>query len=174
MRLRRAGIVLAAAAVAAAALWWTLVPAWRQRPGAAAPRVTFALLGGGQLGLAQLRGQRVLLDFWSPDCAPCVAELPRLERLAQRARGRLTVVGVAMDYADPDAIRAVAARAGITYPLAWDRDGRIAAAFGGIRATPTQVLIGADGRIAARTEGSLAAPLLAELQQGADVPHRGR
>lgn len=174
MRLQRVGFALAVAAIAAAALWWTLVPTWRERPGTPAPSVTLALLGGGQLRLVQLRGQRVLIDFWSPDCAPCVAELPRLELLAREAHGKLTVIGVAMAYADPDAGRAVAARAGITYPLVWDRDGRIAAAFGGIHAIPTQVLISADGRIMARTEGSLATPLLAELQHSESAPQGGR
>jgi peroxiredoxin len=147
VRTRNAILALALALAAGAALWWTLAPAWRHRAGSPAPALVMALLGGGHLDLAQLRGQQVLVDFWAPDCAPCVAELPRLEQLSRQARGRLTVVGVAMDYADPDAVRAVAAHAGITYPLVWDRDGRIAAAFGGIRVTPTHMLIGDDGLI---------------------------
>ena len=163
MRVREASIALALALVAGAALWITLAPAWRQRPGHPAPALVMPLLGGARLSLAQQRGHAVLIDFWAPDCALCVAELPELQRLAQAAGPRLTLIGVAMAYADPDVTRATAARAGLTYPLAWDRDGRIAAAFGGVRVTPTQILIGADGRIQARVEGGLAAPLLRQM-----------
>lgn len=160
---RKAVLALALAVVAGAALWWTLAPAWRHRAGTLAPALVMPLLGGGSIDLAQLRGRPVLIDFWAPDCAPCVAELPALEHLARASGPRLTLIGVAMAYADPDATRAIAARAGLTYPLVWDRDGRIAAAFGGVRVTPTQVLIGADSRIQARVEGRLASPLLRQV-----------
>ena len=163
MRVREASIALALALAAGAVLWITLAPAWRQRPGHLAPALVMPLLGDGQLSLARQRGHVVLIDFWAPDCAPCVAELPQFERLARAAGPRFTLIGVAMAYSDPDAIRVVAARAGITYPLVWDRDGRIAQAFGGVRVTPTQILIGADGRIQARVEGGLAAPLLRQM-----------
>ena len=163
MLARKVVFALALAIAAGAALWWTLVPAWRHRAGTLAPALVMPLLGGGNLDFAQLRGHPVLIDFWAPDCAPCVAELPQFERLARAAGPRFTLIGVAMSYSDPHAIRVVAARAGITYPLAWDRDGRIAQAFGGVRVTPTQILIGADGRIQARVEGGLAAPLLRQM-----------
>ena len=163
MRVREASIALALALAAGAVLWITLAPAWRQRPGHLAPALVMPLLGDGQLSLARQRGHVVLIDFWAPDCAPCVAELPQFERLARAAGPRFSLIGVAMAYSDPDAIRVVAARADITYPLAWDRDGRIAQAFGGVRVTPTQILIGADGRIQARVEGGLAAPLLRQM-----------
>ena len=163
MLARKVVFALALAIAAGAALYWTLVPAWRHRAGTLAPALVMPLLGGGNIDLAQLRGRPVLIDFWAPDCAPCVAELPQLERLARADAGRFTLIGVAMAYSDPDALRAIAARAGISYPLVWDHNGRIAQAFCGVRVTPTQVLIGADGRIQARVEGGLAGPLLRQV-----------
>ncbi len=36
----------------------------------------------------------VLVDFWGPNCAPCVAIAPHLERLAGEKAGQLKVVKV--------------------------------------------------------------------------------
>ncbi len=97
----------------------------------------------------------VLIDFWAPDCAPCVDELAELQALSQRAGARVALIGVAMAYSDPDVVRAVAARAGVTFPLVWDRRGTIADELGGVRVTPTHLFIGVDGRIDGRIEGRL-------------------
>jgi hypothetical protein len=42
----------------------------------------------GALALASLRGTVVLLDFWSPTCAPCVASRPALRALRDRLHPR--------------------------------------------------------------------------------------
>ena len=59
---------------------------------------TFAKPGGGELPFAALRGKPVLLNFWATWCAPCVTELPLLDRFHrdQQARG-WQVVGLAVD-----------------------------------------------------------------------------
>jgi len=44
--------------------------------------------GSAGLSLASLRGQVVLLDFWSPTCAPCVAARPALRALRDRLHPR--------------------------------------------------------------------------------------
>src|SRR5262249_48750434 len=45
-----------------------------------------------------LRGKYVLIDFWATWCAPCVAELPRLQAAYAKYRDRgLEIVGVSLD-----------------------------------------------------------------------------
>lgn len=47
--------------------------------------------------LAANPGQPVLVNLWATWCAPCLKELPTLDRLAAATRGRLVVVPVSQD-----------------------------------------------------------------------------
>ena len=47
--------------------------------------------------LAELKDEYILLDFWSSGCGPCVQSIPEMERLAERYRDRLAVVGISED-----------------------------------------------------------------------------
>lgn len=66
--------------------------------------------------LARWQGQPLVLNFWATWCAPCVAEMPDLQKLfeAYQARG-VGFVGIGIDKAE--AIAEFATRVGVTYPL---------------------------------------------------------
>jgi peroxiredoxin len=50
-----------------------------------------------KVALHDYRGKIVVLNFWSPHCAPCIAEMPSLVELQKRMGDKITVVGVAVD-----------------------------------------------------------------------------
>jgi cytochrome c biogenesis protein CcmG, thiol:disulfide interchange protein DsbE len=50
-----------------------------------------------KVSLHDYRGKIVVLNFWSPHCAPCIAEMPSLVQLQKQMGDKITVVGVAVD-----------------------------------------------------------------------------
>jgi cytochrome c biogenesis protein CcmG/thiol:disulfide interchange protein DsbE len=96
------------------------------RKGSEAPAFRLASLAGGRGELAALRGKVVVLNFWATWCAPCVSEMPSLERL-HRTLGPegLAVVTVATDDDDADVRRFVTER-GLTMPVLRDPGGGVA------------------------------------------------
>ncbi len=58
------------------------------RAGNAAPDFTAETLTGDPINLSQLKGKVVLITFWSTRCAICHNEIPNLNRMANRYKGR--------------------------------------------------------------------------------------
>ena len=75
------------------------------QPPAAAAAVSFTDDAGKQLDLAGLKGKVVLLNFWATWCAPCVAEMPSLDRLQAELGGAdFEVVALSLDKAGTAAV----------------------------------------------------------------------
>ncbi|HSL71928.1 MAG TPA: TlpA disulfide reductase family protein, partial [Longimicrobiales bacterium] len=93
----RAGL---AAAIAALVLL-----GWTQRHrfvsvdlGGAAPEYSARTLDGREYSLASLRGKVVVLNVWATWCAPCVKEMPTLQRAHDLLKSEgLEVVAVSVD-----------------------------------------------------------------------------
>jgi thiol-disulfide isomerase/thioredoxin len=68
--------------------------------------VPFQDADGKTVTLADFKGRPILLNIWAKWCAPCLAEMPKLNTLqAETAPGTLAVVTVAVDEPDPAKVR---------------------------------------------------------------------
>lgn len=104
-----------------------------------------------------LKGHVVLLDFWTYCCINCMHVLPELAALEARFKNDpLVVVGVhSAKFANeqnPDSIRTAVQRYNVEHPVIVDTDRRIWDEYA-VRAWPTLVLVGADGRIVGAVSG---------------------
>ena len=69
----------------------------RSQKGSLIPDFTLTDQQGRKLPLASLKGQPLLVNLWATWCAPCVAELPTLDKLAAQQTGKLRVLTVSQD-----------------------------------------------------------------------------
>ena len=129
---------------------------------AAAPPVAVPMLAGGQIGLADLRGQVVLVNFWATWCPPCRLEMPGFQDVyeAKRAQG-FTILGISADDGPPANVQAFLTERGITYPVGMNMP-QIALAFGGVNSYPTSFLIDRSGNIRYVVRGIFAEAALAQ------------
>jgi cytochrome c biogenesis protein CcmG, thiol:disulfide interchange protein DsbE len=109
------------------------------------PALAFDCLGGGRLDLGRAPGTPTVLNLWGSWCAPCREEMPLLQSFAERAGDRVRVVGVVSKDGVPQA-DAFASDAGVTFPGAFDGEGRLMAELG-INALPYTYFLDADGAL---------------------------
>lgn len=114
----------------------------------------YTLLNGQTLASSALQGQVVLVNFWATTCGICVREMPRFVALHRQfgARG-LQTLAVAVQHDPPALVSQYAERKALPFGVAIDNTGAIAKAFGGVRGTPTTVLLGREGQVLWRVEG---------------------
>ena len=85
--------------------------------GVPAPDFTATNLDGTAVRLADLKGKRVILNFWATWCPPCRAELPDFIKLrAETSPTNVFILGLSTE--DAAAQKTFAQRNGTNYPLA--------------------------------------------------------
>jgi len=123
-------------------------------PPVPAPSAAFQTLEGAPVSFADFRGQVVLVNFWATWCAPCVREMPNLERLHQALSDEgLVVLAISNDRGGAAVVNPFLARLDLQFlPVYLDAKGTLARAFA-LKGLPTSFVIGRDGRVLAGLVG---------------------
>ena len=129
------------------------------RAGAAAYPFTLSDLAGNEVSLSDLRGQKVLVNFWAPWCGPCRIEIPALVKAyAEYHDQGLEIVAINM-LEDPQRVAAFVEQFGMSFPVLLDRDGKVAQSYF-VRGIPTSVFVDEEGIIQAVHVGLLTESML--------------
>ncbi|RLL45420.1 TlpA family protein disulfide reductase [Oceanobacillus piezotolerans] len=114
--------------------------------GETAPNIELETVDGETFSLTDLRGKKVILNFWATWCPPCREEMPEMQKFYDEHKDEVEVVAVNLSDTEnnlqdvPDYI----SQYGYTYPIPMDKEGTVASAYSVIT-VPTTYFIGTDG-----------------------------
>jgi len=145
----------------------------RSHKGKPAPDAVFNDPDGAETSLAEFSGKPLLVNLWATWCAPCVKELPTLDRLSSSATGP-RVVAISQDMGPHASVDAFLNSHKIANLEAYQDPKMALSGALGAEVLPTSILFDAHGKEVWRYVGDLdwtspeAAKLLAEggLTQG--------
>ncbi len=117
-------------------------------PSVPAPEFQLKAFDGHTFSKASLHGRPTLIVFWAPWCRYCQMELPILAKFYQGNKpDQLQVLTIAFSDSLAHVEEYVTSNPDtFVYPTAYDRDNVVAQAFG-VNATPTFVVMDADGEM---------------------------
>jgi thiol-disulfide isomerase/thioredoxin len=118
------------------------------------PELAFSDAEDKPIKLADYTGRTVLLNFWATWCAPCVKEMPSLDRLqAEMGKDRFVVLPLSLDGpSKPKVAPFYADRKLANLGIYFDKGKKAMGALD-ISVLPTSILVDSQGREIGRLEG---------------------
>jgi len=108
---------------------------------------------GTSVSNEMLAGKGVVLHFWATWCGACKRGMPTVQQLHQRYQEKgIVVLGVTDD--NPRAVAAYLKQSGFTYPVVWDKRGRLGKKFN-VRSIPFSAFFDGNGKLLGDQTGTL-------------------
>ena len=127
----------------------------RSGAGTPLPADTVRAADGSEVTLSSLIGKPVLVNLWATWCAPCIEELPTLNRVASEVAGTGQVIALSQDLnEDATPVHAFLSERGWTQLTSWhDPENAVGLAYGG--SLPTTILYDRQGKEVVRVIGPM-------------------
>ncbi len=120
--------------------------------------------GKESVAIDDLRGSTVVLEFWATWCGPCVEAIDHLNEVADQFATSDNIRFISVTDENRETVTDFLARTPIRTWIGIDEDQQLHKAFE-INSIPQTIIIGPDGKLAARTSPSkLDAELLDRIQ----------
>lgn len=109
-------------------------------------------VNGNRVDIADFEGKIVFLNFWTTWCPTCRIEMPSMEKLHQKLKGKDFAL-VTINLQEPASrVKAFFEAYKLTFTALLDSTGEVGVSFG-IRAIPTTFILDRTGRIIGRVNG---------------------
>jgi peroxiredoxin len=120
--------------------------------GAKAPDFELKTLSGDTVKLSDLKGKKVMLNFWATWCPPCKAEMPAMEEFHKEAGDEVVILAVNIDpHLD---VKAFVDENGITFPIPLDAEDKVNETYQ-VLSIPTTYFIDTKGNIGNKFIGAM-------------------
>lgn len=116
------------------------------------------------VSLGSLIGKPMVINFFSPTCVPCHAEMPTFAALGSKYAGRINFIGVAETSSSGAALAFVTADH-VAYPTVVDANGDLVGPYL-IPGVPVTVFVGATGVVKGYIAGAISNATLTARVQG--------
>lgn len=145
----KVALVAAGLGIAAAAGLLAL----RDRGPELAPDFAVPDLAGQAVRLSALRGKVVVLNLWTTWCAPCREEMPSMERLYDRLRGRdFQLLAVSQDEGGKRVVEPFVRELKLSFPVLIDPEHQVGDRYG-VWGYPETFVIDRNGYVVERVIG---------------------
>ncbi len=113
--------------------------------GVSAQDFVLPALTGSDVKLSDYKGKVVFLNIWATWCPPCRDEMPSMESLYRRLKGRnFELLAVSIDRDAEKAVRPFTAKYGLTFPVLLDPEGKTYRLYG-LTGVPESFIIDKSG-----------------------------
>ena len=119
-----------------------------------APDFTLPDSAAKKYSLKDYRGKVIMLNFWATWCPPCRREIPSMERLYEKYKGKDFVVLALNQMEGEDQVFAFTGDIGVdlTFPILFDKESSVSRTYG-VQGLPTTYIIDKKGNLRFRAIG---------------------
>ncbi|MCL6611650.1 MAG: TlpA family protein disulfide reductase [Peptococcaceae bacterium] len=130
-----------------------------------APDFTLADMEGRRVRLGDLRGKKVLINFWTTWCPYCRDEMPLLQRFQEVNRDKnwqVLTVNITSSEKGSAPVRSYIKANNYTFPVLLDENGSVSALYG-VRNIPASFVLNEKGEVIRTKVGPFTEKEMAEL-----------
>jgi peroxiredoxin len=125
--------------------------------GVKAPDFELKQLDGKSVKLSDLKGKKVILNFWATWCPPCEAEMPAMQKYYDESPKDVVILAINID---PQLdVQGFIDKKGITFPIPLDAEDEVNSLYQVI-SIPTTYFIDSDGIIKYKHIGAMTYDLM--------------
>lgn len=131
------------------------------------PDFKLETLEGDTVRLSDLKGKKVILNFWATWCPPCKAEMPHMENYYKKLKpeDNVELISVNLTSAENRGVKAVEEFVdayGLTFPILLDTD-ELGMTDYKVFSIPTTYILGTDGTIDNQIVGPMDEQMMEQL-----------